>query len=200
MPLGLLMVSEGWISESDLREALAAQRTAEGGRIGEWMCRRGVATEQQVTSALSRQWARPVFSLEGNTHFLQYAGMIPLPLLEAAQMVPVHYLPQSQHLYVAFALGIDYSVLYGAEQMLSCRTEPCLAAQSSVRSALERIREQPRPPEIVFDGGQDLRETGQTILNYVAQLGAEQVRLARCGRHLWVRLQSAQQSTHLLFC
>jgi hypothetical protein len=197
MPLGLLMVSEGWISETDLKTALEAQRTGEGGRIGDLMCRQGVATEQQITSALSMQWSRPVFSLEGTNRFLQCSSMIPLPLLEAYQMVPVHHLPQSR-LYVAFSLGIDYSVLYGVEQMLGCRTEPCLAAETSVRAALEKVRQLPRSDEIVLDNDLNHREMAEVVMNYARNLNAAEARLVRCDRFLWVRLVSPQKTIHLL--
>jgi hypothetical protein len=64
IPLGLLLLSHQQLTADQLRAALAAQRTAGRGRIGEWLQVLGFASEQQVTAALARQWSCPVLRAE----------------------------------------------------------------------------------------------------------------------------------------
>ncbi|MGH9616638.1 MAG: hypothetical protein ACRD28_07835, partial [Acidobacteriaceae bacterium] len=67
VPLGLLMLSQGWISSEQLRAALDAQRASGGkARIGAWLMRLANISEEQVTRALSMQWGCPVLSLSGH--------------------------------------------------------------------------------------------------------------------------------------
>lgn len=199
LPLGLLMLSEGWISEQDLKAALQAQRTAQSGRIGEWFCRLGAASEERVTAAVGKQWAKPVLALDASVGLLPCAEWIPAVMLEHSVMVPAHFAEDSRTLYVAFANQIDYSVLDGIERMLHCRTEPCLARQSSIEGILEIIRQQERPTEIRFDGMRDPHEMARVAASYVAKIGAEEIQIEKCGPHIWLQLRSGQALTNLVF-
>jgi hypothetical protein len=42
---------------------------------------------------------------------------------------------------------------------------------------------------VVFDRVEDIDECAHIIGNYSARMKAEEVRLARCGEHLWIRLE-----------
>ena len=63
MPLGLILLSRGWISHRELQEALAAQRRAQNGRIGEWLRRLHGISEETITKALGIQWNCAVLPL-----------------------------------------------------------------------------------------------------------------------------------------
>ena len=90
IPLGLLMVARGKLTHDEVRAALEAQRRARYGKIGEWIEKLGFATEQEVTTALALQWGCPVAtSFDPST--VQSLGNIPLPILEAFQMLPINY-------------------------------------------------------------------------------------------------------------
>jgi coenzyme F420-reducing hydrogenase delta subunit len=43
--------------------------------------------------------------------------------------------------------------------------------------------------DVVFDRVEDLGECAHIIGNYSAKIRAEEVPLARCGEHLWIRLE-----------
>ena len=67
IPIGLLMLSQGWITQEQLRRALDAQREAGGkARIGKWLMQQCNLSEEQVTRALSMQWGCPVLSFSGH--------------------------------------------------------------------------------------------------------------------------------------
>lgn len=199
VPLGLILLSLGVIRADQLRAALQAQLESGSGQIGEWLGRLGAVTEREVTVGLAAQWSCPVFPLERHQSFLEYAGLVPLAILETCRAVAVHWLPASRLLHLAFVDGIDYTVLYAIEQMLEFRTEPCLATKSAVESALDQIRVQPRPWEVVLDSLHDPSEIARMVKGYANALEVRQVRVATCHEYFWIRLWSSRPTATLLF-
>jgi hypothetical protein len=198
IPLGLLMVARGRLTYQQVAAALAAQQSARSERIGEWFERLGFATEQEVTSALGLQWGCPVASsLQAATSMA--LGPIPLAILEAFQMLPLHAVPATNTLFLAFGERVDHAALYAIEKILDCRTQPCVAGRKSVARALEHMRQQPRPSEVEFGVVRDVAEIGRISSSYVAKLGAEEVRLARVGSILWLRLKVRSSHVNLVF-
>ena len=193
------MLSQGFVREADLKAALHAQRDSGSGRVGEWLRHLGSVTELQVTRALGMQWSLPVFPLEKTQSHLECAGLVPFPILDAAQMVPVHFVPQARHLYVAFADRINYTVLYAVEKMLNCRTEPCLALQTEIQKVLGEIRQRPRPAEILLDSVSDPVAMARTLVSYAVKLAAEEVRAVGCGEFAWIKMHTRNDVNNLLF-
>jgi len=189
IPLGLLLLSRQQLTAEQLQAALAAQRAAGCGRIGEWLQTLGFVNEQQVTTALARQWSCPVLRSES---LLQPAfdrtPQIPLALLESHLMIPVAYVEATTTLHIAFAEGIDYSVLYALEQMLGCHTEPCLAVPTALRQRLQALSAKRGESEMLFDRVADPAEFTRIVQSYSVRVAASEIRLAACGGHVWVRL------------
>lgn len=198
VPLGLLMISRGQLTNQQLRSALEAQRANGLPRLGEWLEKLGFATEQQVTAALAQQWACPVLTPKAGCD-PQCTRLLPYRLLEKSRMLPVQFVPSTRIFHLAFCDGIDYSALYAIEQMLDCRTQACLATRTVVAQALQRIGEERRPGELLFEGWRDASEMARITCGYVLKLGAEAVRLASCGGFIWARLSTGQDVANLLF-
>lgn len=199
VPLGLLMLSQGLISQDKLKAALQAQRESGNGRVGDWLRNQGAATEEQITRALGMQWSLPVYPLDRQRRYLECAHLVPLALLEAFGMLPAQFMPSTQHLYVAFAGRVDHTALYGIEQMLECRTEACLAQQSEIERALDDIRRETRPPEILYEGPLDTPEMTRKTSQYAAEVRAREVRVVNCAGYIWARLWAADGLSNLLF-
>jgi len=199
VPLGLLMLSRGLVDNEQLKKALKAQKDSGCGRVGEWLRHIGAVTEEQVTQILGLQWSIPVFPLNQSRRFLEYGHLVPFPLLELAEMVPVHHVPTSQLLYVAFVDRINYSALYAVDKMLECTTEPCLAAQSQLLGALDELRSTPRPVEVLVDNISEPWVIAKSVLAKVETLGASDVRVSGFDGFLWARLLSASGYTDMLF-
>lgn len=200
IPLGLLLLSRRQLTPEQLRTALEAQRHGGQGKIGEWLQRLGFATEQEITAALARQWSCPVLrkSLE-NSGANRGGTPIPMSLLESFQMIPVELAEATGTLLIAFAEGLDHGMLYAIEQMLGYRTDACFVCPSVLRRALETLAQRHDPGDVVFDRMQDTGECAHVIASYAARVSAEKVRLARCGRHLWIRLErSANEPVNLV--
>jgi hypothetical protein len=197
IPLGLLMVARGWLTHEQVVRALAAQRSANSGQIGEWFERLGFATERQVTTALALQWGCPV-ATNLDSHPTP-AAMIPLAILEAFQMIPIQFHSATNTMYIAFGQRVDHAALYAVEKILGCVTRPCVAGRRHVAEELTRMRQKPRPSEIEFGPMHDFAELGRVSVSYMVRLGADEARLGRVGDTIWLRLRSSKAQTDILF-
>jgi hypothetical protein len=199
IPLGLLLLSKQHLTGEQLRRALAAQRTAGRGRLGDWLQELGFVSERQVTAALARQWSCPVLQTASAPLNPVLCPEIPMLLLDLFHMVPVSFVAATATLHMAFAEGIDYAVLYAIEQMFDCRTHPCVVDPSLLRESLLALGTSRRAREVVFDRVSDVAELVRIVSNYATRASARAIRLASCRQYSWVRLECAlDQSLSLL--
>jgi hypothetical protein len=198
IPLGLLMLSRGQLTNQQLRSALDAQQKTGQHRLGEWLEKLGFATEQQVTAALGVQWSCPVL-VPRIVNDGDCARLLPFRLLETFRMAPVQFVRSTRIFFIAFCDGIDYTALYAIEQMLNCRTEACLISRSAMDDALERIGHESRPGELLFESWRDAAEMARITCGYLLKLGADQARIVACGEYIWVALEAGRDIQHLLF-
>jgi hypothetical protein len=199
IPLGLLLLGRGVISESQLKTALQAQREAGNERLGRWLVRLGIASSEEVSAGLAAQWGCALFPLDQDQRYRECCHLLPMALLDSSRMLPVRYLKESQLLFLAFAEDIDHSAIYAIERLLPGRTQPCVITESAMDAALDEIRRQPRPEEIVFQTFMDVAEMARNIRDYAVELGAEELIVARPRRFLWVRLIAAGKPRDLMF-
>jgi hypothetical protein len=198
MPLGLLLLSRGHVTDSQLRVALEVQSSGGRGRIGECLLELGFVTELQVTAALGAQWACPVFPGQ-RVNSSTCDGMLPLPLLENFRMLPVQFVAATRILYIAFGAEVNYGVLYAIERMLGCRTEACVISDRCLRDALECLAQERRTGDRLFEGWGDAREMARLTSGYALKFAAPTVRIMGCGEYIWVRLESGSDFANLLF-
>ena len=198
IPLGLLMLSRGELSGQQLRKALDAQQESGGERIGECLQRLGLATEQQVTSALALQWSCPVYAAPRMAS-ASAAAMLPYRLLEEFRMCPIDYVMATRTLYISFCDRVDYVTLHAIEQMLECRTEASLVSSRWMDEFLEQVGRVRGPGDMLFEcwrnPGNMAKITGAQVLKF----DADQVRIGSFGQHVWTRLIAGQRSLNLLF-
>jgi len=201
IPLGLLLLSRRDVSAEQLRAGLEAQRAHGSGKIGEWLESLGFINENQVTAALARQWGCPISKVNSFVHRAFPGPQIPLALLEKSKMIPVEFVPSSATLLVAFANGIEYQSLLAIEQMLGCRTEPCMAVSSFVSTGLRELSSEQDDAEFVFDKINDASEFCRIVRSYCLRLLPSEIRLVNCGPYIWVRLfRTAAKPVDLLMC
>jgi len=199
MPIGLLLLSRGVITEAQLKEALALQREKGTGRLGKFLREIRAATEHDIVAGLASQWGCPVYTLSSPEQSLPYASLLPLLLLESVRMLPVNHIRIQQMLYLAFVEGIDRNALYSVEQMLRLRTIPCVVAESAYLGAMEELRRVESVPTTVFESPLESREMARTTRSYAWQVGANEVWMVRSGRFIWVRLRNPQGAKDILF-
>ncbi len=198
-PLGLVMHSLGLATKESLQSALQAQREAGQGRVGDWLRRQGTVTEPQITQALAVQWSLPIYPLDRWERLLNWAHLLPLGLLHSFQTLPVHYLPASGLLYVAFSSRVDYTALYAIEQMLDFRTQPCVAQESQVEKALDALYRRGVSEDNQILGPLEPSLISGATLQEVIKFGAREVRVAGCADNVWIRLSAADLVRDLLF-
>jgi len=190
LPLGLILLSQGDITAEQLRRALERQRSAGKGKIGEWLVEMGAVAEEQVTNALAAQQGCPVFAPR-EPQSLPAAMHWPQPLTETYCAAPVFYNPAQSALYVGFLEGVDHTFLNAVEQMLQCRTDPCIVPPALFRRYLRHQAAHKTGETIVIRQRQDSFEMAQAIDNYAQQVRAGRCALTLCGGHLWIRLSCA---------
>jgi hypothetical protein len=194
LPLGLLLVSRGCITNQQLRIAVERQRDRKGS-LGEILCDLQYATERQVTEARATQWGCPVYSAKIKLTEIQ--ARIPTALLRLAAMAPVYHATAANRLLIGFVDGIDHHALHTVEEMTGCLTEPCFITSSECRDSIHNLSG--RNIEVSFDRVSSVAETANIVQSYAFQIAANEARFAICHGLLWVRLNRETQPTDLMF-
>ena len=188
VPLGLMLLSRQQITAEQLRSAIAAQRTAGSGKLGEWLLSLGYVEQHQITAALARQWSCPVLRGISALDAGRRVPPIPVALMRSCAMIPVGYVESSATLHIAFADAIDYPVLYAIEKMAGCHTEACMALPELVQCRLQEVSERHTENEVVFECGMDIGDFARTVRSYCDRLEPTEVRVTAGGRYSWIRL------------
>ena len=198
MPLGLLLLSRGELSEDQLQTALEAKRSGQTRRIGEWLQALNLASEEQVLAGLGLQWAVPVLS-SPQSGLQSCAKLLPPVLRCALRLVPVRYVESSNQLYVASSEKVDQTVLTSMAQMLSCRIQPCLVSDRTLSGWLGTDLGVEEDATQSFERTTSLAEMIRITSSYAMRLCCDELRIARCQSHIWVRFSSRHEITHLVF-
>jgi len=186
IPLGLLMLSHGWITQEQLRRALDSQRQAGGkGRIGEWLMQQCNLSEELVTRALSMQWGCPVLSLSSHNPET-VSTLIPRILLDAYGMIPLRN-ASNRLAYLAFEDRMDSSVALAVERMSGIRIEAGVVTASQFLRGQERMLRAQFPKAQLLEA-RSLGKVAKEITEVMERLRPHQARLVRMHRYFWLRL------------
>jgi hypothetical protein len=199
LPVGLLLVNRGQITNAQLQEALRLQREHRSGRIGTWLRQMNATTDHEIVKALAQQWACPVYPLDRHPQVVSWTDVAPFTLFAAAKAVPVHLSLDGRTLHVAFSERVDHTLLYALERMLDCRTIACVASESAVNAMLEAKGLAADRSDINFETLRDAGGIASAICSYVQQIEAPQLKLERAGPYLWARLTRSGDFRDLLF-
>jgi len=194
IPLGLLLVSRGCITQLQWQRAQDVQRER-GGEIGDILCNLNFATERQVAEASATQWGCPVFTAKPQLAEIQ--ARVPATLMKLINMAPVHYAPASNRLLVGFVYHVQHRVLRTIEDMTSCVAEPCFITATDCCDTIRSLNG--LHVEVSFESPLSTSEIANIIQSYADQIGADEARLALCEDYLWVRLNRDGHPTDLLF-
>jgi len=187
IPLGLLLISRGWLTPRQLRAGLGRQRRC-GGRLGNALCELGYTDEDRIAAGLAMQWACPILTLRSPVSE-QDLRLVPRRLQELHGVIPVHYAATARILVLAFSQALDYGLMQAIGGMLDCRVEPCVATETQVHRALSAAAGPSGKQEIAFERVSEVTAQSAIGLNYIQHWGANRVRIAGCGRAIWARLE-----------
>lgn len=205
IPLGLLMLEQGWITSGQLRQALDAQRVAGGGRLGYWLVRTQGVREQLVTRALGLQWSCPVLPLEFHDADA-LAVLLPRLFVDAFGALPLR-VAAGRLLYLGFEDRLDPVVALALERMSALRVESGLVEESLFGPAHARMLDAKFSPVELIEAASEPAAV-HALAKAIERLRPVQSRLVRVHECLWLRMWSKPQSgptpergsTHDLIC
>ncbi|MDW5264307.1 MULTISPECIES: hypothetical protein [Acidobacteriaceae] len=185
VPLGLLLLSQGWITHPQLRRALEAQRQNGTGRIGEWLIAECGLEAEQITRGLSLQWGCPVLSVEG---FSPEAMALVMPeiFVEKFGLMPLR-IAGNRILYLAFEDHLDASASLAIERMTGFKVESGILNEVQFRAARSRLLECDRV-ETKLEALSDADTLAGRITAILEQKQPTASRLVRLHHYYWLRL------------
>lgn len=185
VPLGLLMLAQGWITPSQLRQALEAQRQNGRGRIGEWLVSECGLEPEQVSRGLGMQWNCPVLGMEG---FSPEAMALVMPgiFVEQFGLLPLRT-TGGRILYLAFEDRLDASVSLAVEQMTGIQVECGILNEAQLRAGRTRLL-QCNAVETKIEAASDADTLAGRITAILEQKQPVASRIVRLHQYYWLRL------------
>jgi hypothetical protein len=191
IPLGLVMLEQGWITQTQLRRALEAQKAARTGRLGEWLVRQRAVSEATVTRALGLQWSCPVLPLELHDAAAMTVAM-PRLFVDAFGALPLR-LAGGRVLYLGFEERLDPVLALAMERMTGLQVECGMVRESLFRPAHARIL------DAKFPGVELVEAVSEPAAAHALARSVERTRpiasrLVRVHDCLWLRMWLSPQT------
>jgi hypothetical protein len=191
IPLGLAMLEQGWITQKDLRSALAAQRSMGSGKLGEWLVRQRSSSEEMVTRALGMQWGCPVLSMEFHTPE-DLTALLPRLFIDAFGALPMR-VAAGKILYLGFADRVDPALALATERMTGLRVEAGLVQDSLFGPAHARALEARFPPTELIEAATE-QALAMALTKAIEESRPVEARLVRIHDCFWLRLWRRPQT------
>jgi Type II secretion system (T2SS), protein E, N-terminal domain len=185
VPLGLVMLAQGWITHPQLRQALEAQRANGRGRIGDWLVAECGLETEQITRGLSMQWSCPVLSMKGFEPEAM-ALAVPRVFVEEFGVLPLRVAGQ-RILYLAFEEQLDASVALAVEQIAELKVESGLMDGPQFREAQATLM-QCNAVDANIEGVTSMVSLAARITAILEQKQPVAARLVRLRQYYWLRL------------
>jgi hypothetical protein len=185
VPLGLVLLAQGWITHPQLQSALESQRASGRGRIGDWLTSSCGLGEERIARGLGVQWSCPVLSTEGFSPAAM-APVLPKRFIAEFGLLPMR-VAGSRLLYLAFEERMDAATALGVEQMSGLKVESGLLPGSqfhAARAALLAAEAVPVRMQAVAD--RDALTRG--IASALQELQPLASRLVRVHQYYWLRM------------
>jgi type IV pilus assembly protein PilB len=133
--LGDMLVKANLISEEQLKKALA-QQESQGGRLGTNLVKLGFISEDDITSFLSKQYGVPSINLSHFEIDTAVIKLIPAEIAQKHMVVPINR--TGTVLTVAMADPSNIFTIDDIKFMTGFKVEPVVAAESSIKSAINK--------------------------------------------------------------
>jgi hypothetical protein len=187
IPLGLLLLSRRSITREQLRGAIASQKAAGHGRLGEWLIRTEAVDEEAVAHALAAQWGVPVLPQDAHPD-MHTARLLPRLLMEAFGVLPVR-VAAHKILYLAVDEQVDRRLNLGIEKMTGYQVEAIVLKASAYLRLRQAVFEQAAPAVKFYSSG-SIASLEDSIADLIAENGAVASRLVRVNQYIWVRVET----------
>jgi hypothetical protein len=186
VPLGLVLMRQGVLEHSVLRDGLKAQRMGYTNlRIGEWLVAENKLRESEVARGLGEQWSCPVLPDQGFEAVLS-ARLIPRIFSEAFGALPLR-IAGGVLLYVAFRGQIDPCVTLGIEQVTGLRVEAGVMEDRAFDRCYGELM-QARTPKLRLLEAERETAVVHALSRTIESAKPSEARLARIHDFLWLRM------------
>jgi len=190
VPLGLLMLEQGWITQEQLRKAIEAQRANGGGRLGQWLIRQQGVSEQLVTRALGLQWSCPVLPLEFHDG-VALTALCPRLFVDAFGALPLR-VAAGKLIYLGFEDRLDPVLALALERMTGLRVESGLVRESLFRPAHVNMLSAVFPRVELLEAASE-PALARALARIIERRRPVQSRLVRVHDCLWLRTWTKAQ-------
>jgi hypothetical protein len=204
MPLALVLVARGWLTDKQVHLAMNLHRET-GADIREVLLWLGVVNEKQITAAQATQWGCPVFAV--NKGLVRTGVQIPPTLAKLYSVMPLHHFAAKNRLLVGFVQGVEYGLLYTLEQMTGYATEPCFITPTDFVQQMQQLDKmndlrgegEKRASEQVFADIRMPVEMARVLCRQAIDIEADEAVIGKCRDYIWARLSNATTLVDLLF-
>jgi type IV pilus assembly protein PilB len=136
--IGELLVEGGVLSQTQLEQALFAQRK-DGRKLGQLLVELGLVSEIQVTQTLSRQLSVPWVSLYHVDFSRSLLNLVPREIAEKYCLIPIfvrRVRKEGETLYVAMDDPTNEAAIEDVKRAAALPVKPMIACPSDVRAAI----------------------------------------------------------------
>ena len=187
--MGRILIEQGAITEPQLEQALASQRSTGAGKLGSWLKQQVELPEADFTAALSIQWRCPVFRL-GNFAPARMASFLPRPLMEKLDAVPLRLSGSPQRLSLCFEDHVNYELLSAAERMHGVATDAGLLTATEFWQATRELLGVRFPRAVCVEASSPDCMV-ESMSRLLVKANAEDARMVAVGDCYWLRLWPA---------
>jgi Type II secretion system (T2SS), protein E, N-terminal domain len=185
VPLGLILLAKGWITQPQLRHALDAQQRAGAHPVGQWLIEECGIPQLHIARALGMQWGCPVLTMEG---FDPEAMALAMPrlLMEACGIVPIR-IARDRVLYLGCVDQPDPAAALAIERMSGLKVVSGLigsAQQSSAQQSLTACAN----VDAAFEHAPDFESLSRRIASTIVAAQPRASRLVRVHQFFWLRM------------
>ena len=185
IPLGLLMMKQGWITSRQLHAALEAQKAAARGRLGEWLVEQHATDEATVTRALGLQWSCPVVTAE-LAGPASLTSLMPRLFLDAFGVLPLR-VAADKLLYLGFEQSLDPVLALAIGRMSGMRVESAIVSSSVFRKAQRNMLEEEFPTVQLAEAVSE-SAAAHLLSRSIERHQPANARLVRVHDCLWLRM------------
>ncbi len=133
--LGELLLREGLINESQLKEALEYQKER-GGRLGSIFINLGFVSEEDIAEVLSKQQGVPAINLSKFEIDKSVLNIIPEEHCRKALIIPISKIGDT--LTLAMVEPTNLMTISEIEFMTGLKVQPVIAPESAIRAAIDK--------------------------------------------------------------
>jgi len=196
MSIGLVMLSKGFLTDDQLRNAKAESRLR-GEELETVLLRLGLATERQLAADRAAQWGYPILGQDYMGHPVE--ADIPPVLLHACTSVPLHCSVIAKRMLLGFVYRVEHGLLNSVEQITGLRADPCFITPTELREQTLHVSIPQGCEEVVYDDPNSPVEMADAVAGFAIEIAAREASFAQCREYAWTRLKGRQRTIDVLF-